>query len=223
MAATNFLGLVFFILFLTLVSPLQREIWPEALLRNCWFDHLRNVGFKSTFEHIYLNKLPANMLQSSRHLKIRRPVVSWGKRGHQLLAQREYTSFVEITISMGIEKNPGPTAGILGRSDEGRSSSKHSLSYNRNELIALRKPKVKPSDSVIEMLKSLELFRFRGCRAGGYYRFTGKQNKIPTIITRRPAKKHSQYSHALIRNLVNINCSENLIQGDVQAYKSYIW
>ena len=116
------------------------------------------------------------------------PITKWSKHGSTTVALSERSFIKDLSIAMDVATNPGPnyithTLTTLPR------TSRPSFSYSRHNLFQLRSccPKVKLDYSVIHLLKSLGIYRARGCRAGANSRFKSHQqhHKILVRVTGR--------------------------------------
>ena len=128
-------------------------------------------------------------------LRIRKSITKGDTYGHTLLAARKFTPTLDITIFMDIERNPGLVVDIEGK-EKSQSKTVSSITYSRKELLNFRRTRIKPTCAVINTLKNLELFRYRGTRAGRkasgnpdraieLVRDEQKRKRIPVIIGRR--------------------------------------
>ena len=113
------------------------EVWTTA----------RSYGIKVT-KRISLNS------------RIRTQAFTWNKHGFLLLAAPERSLLIDITISMDVELNPGPSASadatVLSTCE-----SRTTEHYHRNQLLALHKYCYKPSNAVLTVLKDLDIISLR--------------------------------------------------------------
>ena len=145
---------------------------------------------------------------ASRHVKIRRSIVRWGKHGCLLLTMKEGTIGIDITIYMDIESNPGLTIkerslwALTKRTDESKYTA---AKYCKSELLALRKRGPKPLSTTIQTLKCLKLFRYRGSSAGQsrrkemssmFDRDNVSQSNISVIMGRRKIRRPKRDSES---------------------------
>ena len=77
-----------------------------------------------------------------------------------MLAAPERSLLIDITISMDVELNPGPSASadatVLSTCE-----SRTTEHYHRNQLLALHKYCYKPSNAVLTVLKDLDIISLR--------------------------------------------------------------
>ena len=107
--------------------------------------------------------------RARRHGRIRWPITKWVKHGYVLLAETDYSLLsIDITVYMDVERNPGPFSSkeSYDLRKQTQTNTRKTLVYGRNYLLGLRKNAGKPSSTVSETLKKLQLLRFRGCRGG---------------------------------------------------------
>ena len=124
-----------------------------------------------------------------RHFRILKPVTKWDKHGHTLLAKENERS-IDITVYMDIERNPGPLENS-GDDFHDQMQKASTISYSRGKLLSFSRKSIKPPSIVISLLKSLNLFKYRGTRAGVRRRSVSSGverdgRKITVIIGRRP-------------------------------------
>ena len=172
MAATKYLALCIIVLNLKINGTIEDNkngyVTFYTYLSNCSDNCITKLSENSrtAAERIFIRREAFMMTTcASRHVKIRRSIVRWGKYGCLLLATKEGTIGIDITIYMDIESNPGPTIkekslwASTKRTDE---SNYTTAKYCRSELLALRKKALKPLSTTIQTLKRLKLFGYRG-------------------------------------------------------------
>ena len=102
---------------------------------------------------------------SSRCL-IRQTIAVWSKHSLLAVASKERTIYINLCICMDVEANPGPNS----ETDTGtktRTENSDLIKHTRRGLLGLRKSlTLKPAPAVIQSLKSLGLFKYRGSRGG---------------------------------------------------------
>ena len=208
MAATKYLALCIIVLNLKINGTIEYNkngyVTFYTYLTNCSDNCITKLSENSrtAAERIFIRR-EAFMLTTcaSRHVKIRRSIVRWGKHGCLLLATKEGTIGIDITIYMDIESNPGPTIKekSLWASTKRTDESKYTAAkYCRSELLALRKKALKPLSTTIQTLKRLKLFRYRGSSAGQsrrkemssmFDRDNVSQSNISVIMGRRKIRR----------------------------------
>jgi hypothetical protein len=118
---------------------------------------------------------------------------------------REYSICLDICICMDVESNPGP----YNENNPGAEWNNEvvciqkSIKYTRSNLFDLRSIASKPDSVVIDHLKGLRLFRYRGSRAGKRRYEISNRGQSITVLNRVGSRK-------TCRPLKGI-CRENLI------------
>ena len=181
MAATRFLALALFMIFLENGAFLGKPLHLDPTMHSCSVRYTRVLTMKSKeLDYALVGFQFVVSVRCTRHLRIRRSTTAWGKRGHLLLAPREDYVCIDITVCVDVETNPGPNA---SEAQLVSSSMNYNVSYGTTALLALRKRATKPPYSVMETLKITGILRYRGCRAGKSK--PARCNKITTVLGRR--------------------------------------
>ena len=120
-------------------------------------------------------------ITSIRRTKL--PLVKWTKHGLTSLVVPGHDPPLDITVYQDISKNPGPQERInefqLNGADLHTRNNTGTITYSRESIFSIRRHsrRCMPDFSVLQLLKSDGLLRFRGCRAG--------RRRIPVLISAR--------------------------------------
>lgn len=136
-------------------------------------------SFVTSTEPGFKKCLPCQVNLVNTNLALSRPrfsVALWSKRGSTTLLIPRHDPPSDITICMYINPNPGPSSvqdslnpsGLAETHLHVTSQCGQSLSYSRPELLRLRHlaKTTSMSQSTYQMLKSLQIFHYRGKIAG---------------------------------------------------------
>ena len=150
----------------------------------------------------------------SRHLGIQKTVSKWDKHGYLLIAAKDTALLIDITVYKDVDRNPGPVVDNDWAKEKEKNQTPSTITYSRRELLTLRRIRTQPASTDIKILKSFELFKDRGTRAG--LKSTGgwgrdiepeqdcerdRQN-IPVTIGRRARVNPGRKAVPFTRNIV---------------------
>ncbi len=136
-------------------------------------------------------------------LHIKLPVFYWSKHGLTCVHAPDHDPQLDITISMDISLNPGPTAMISTRQRDPSFSNETCLhnccdlsgtqlgntriTYTRNDLLWLRYFSwYRIDNNNLQLLKACGILRYRGKRAGQ------RRHKVSVMVGNRPTILHLQ-------------------------------
>ena len=167
-------------------------------------------------ETILPNRLRFAFTRVSRNLGIRKTVSKWDKHGYLLIAAKDTALLVDITVYMDVERNPGPVVDTDWTKEKEKNQTPSAITYSRRELLTLRRIRTQPASTDIKILKSFELFKYRGTRAGlKSTRGRGRdiepepdrerdRQNIPVIIGRRARVNPGRKAVPFTRNIVRV-------------------
>lgn len=114
------------------------------------------------------------------------PITKWSKHGSTIDALSERGFIKDLSIAMDVTTNPRPNY-IIYTPTALLRTSRPSFSYSRHNLFQLRSCGPKMDYSLTHCLKSLGIYRARGCRTGANSRFKSRQqlHKILVRVTGR--------------------------------------
>jgi hypothetical protein len=163
-------------------------------------------------EKVFLDK---NFIYKVRHSRqfsreglLRKPIAVWTKHGYLLISPREYSICLDICICMDVESNPGPYNENNPRAEWNSEvvCIQKSIKYTRRNLFDLRSIASKPDSVVIDHLKGLRLYRYRGSRAGKRCHEILNRGQSITVLNRVGSRKTCRPLKGICReNLIPIN------------------
>ena len=114
---------------------------------------------------------------------------------------------LDICICMDVESNPGPNnennasavwnSGVI-------CTKKYIIKYARRDLFKFRSIAVKPNSVVVDYIKSLKLFRYRGSRAGKRRYNAPNRGQSITVLSRINSRSRRPLRGICRENLINI-------------------
>lgn len=110
------------------------------------------------------------------------PITKWSKHGSTIVALSERDFIKDLSIAMDVATNPRPNY-IIYTPTALLRTSRASFSYSRHNLFQLR-------SCCIHCLKSLGIYRARGCRTGANSRFKSRQ-QLHKILVRVTGRYHT--------------------------------
>ena len=177
---------------------------------------LVNLYIINRYSYIKIGKvvLENTFIYKVRHLKhlsrqslILKPISTWTKHGYLAITPREHSICLDICICMDVESNPGPrnennasavwNSGVI-------CTKKYIIKYARRDLFKFRSIAVKPNSVVVDYIKSLKLFRYRGSRAGKRRYNAPNRGQSITVLSRIKSRRSRPLRGICRENLINI-------------------
>ena len=208
MAATNFRSLILILYFALVQSGtlLYFSLTPLSKDNNYCYHRWSCTGYKGSFFTKFLISSRPSVVQralSSRGFcRTRVSLSKWTKHGYLSLLIPGHDPPLDLTVYKDVLKNPGPESFenvLLRRNSNLHTSYSTTTTYSRAELLGIRRSvNCSLDSSIIPVLKSLGIFRYRGSRGGQ----RSSQRKIPVVISYRPGI--SCFSASMSRTLVDV-------------------
>ena len=168
----------------------------------------RNSGIKIgkiVLENTFIYKV-RNLKHLSHQSLILKPISTWTKHGYLAITPREHSICLDICICVDVKSNPGPHNENNARAEWNSGvicTKKYIIKYARRDLFKFRSIALKPDSVVVDYIKRLKLFRYRGSRAGKRrYNVPNREQSI-TVLSR--INSRSRPLRGICReNLINI-------------------